>query len=371
MRSSNACGRTWRKKTPDDWRNEMDARGHTDVLTAPPGQHDDTTVEPIRTRTGAVLVTGAAGWLGGEILRQLQAGGWSVAGTDLVSPHEERCASFRVADLRDAAFCRDIVRGARVVIHCAARQYHEHVSARARESVFAENVTMTQALVDAVAGSEVEQFIYVSSDMVYGTPRQSPVREDGPNEPLGPYGRSKLLGEKLCGALEGGRCRVAVLRPRVIIGPGRLGILRKLFDAVRAGRMVPVFGDGENRFQLVSCADVARACLLAMEQRAAGCFNLGSAAPVTINELLAGLIARAGSKSRLLHVPTWAVHWPLRVLDWAGLSPMAPEQYLIADANFVVDTTRARELLGWEPTHNDIDTLWQTYTAYVSGETAR
>src|SRR5690606_20105565 len=135
----------------------------------------------------------------------------------------------------------------------------------------------------ACAAGSVEHIVMVSSDMTYGVPTAVPIPESAPQRPIGPYGRSKLECERLCLA-EVGRpgigspgFGVTILRPRLIIGPGRLGVLRRLFDRVRSGKPVPVIGSGRTRYQMVAVADAAAACVLAAERRAPGAMNLGSA----------------------------------------------------------------------------------------------
>ena len=85
--------------------------------------------------------------------------------------------------------------------------------------------------------------------MTYGTPKTCPVPPDHPQNPLGPYGRSKYAAEKILLATES--IRATIFRPRLITGPGRLGILGKLFTLIKAGLPVPMIGSGTNRYQMV------------------------------------------------------------------------------------------------------------------------
>ena len=71
-------------------------------------------------------------------------------------------------------------------------------------------------------------FVFFSTDMTYGVPQTCPVPPDHPQRPLGPYGRSKVEAERLI--RQASAVRATIFRPRLITGPGRLGIFTKLFN---------------------------------------------------------------------------------------------------------------------------------------------
>ena len=191
-----------------------------------------------------ILITGASGLLGTELVRQVIDKGWSVGGVDLTPQGESlsRCKVV-VIDLRDPAACGEICTGYDAVVHTAAVQHHDNPPKFGRERFFGQNAEMTRHCVDAAAEQGVRHFVCISSDMVYGIPRHGPFRETDTPVPIGPYGRSKLESERLCEAKRSGGMTVTILRPRLIVGPGRLGILTKLFDRIRAGKSVPLIGD--------------------------------------------------------------------------------------------------------------------------------
>jgi dTDP-glucose 4,6-dehydratase len=314
------------------------------------------------------VVTGAGGLLGQELLRQLTRAGARVRGVD-VNP---LCAlpaaagvEHHIGDLLTPAACDRACRGASVVVHAAARQYHSSPPRRTRHAFFQANVRMTENVVRAALDARVRQLVMVSSDMVYGLPPGRPLREDDPPRPIGPYGRSKLASEEICLRAREHGLKVTILRPRLIIGPGRLGVLRQLFDRVREGRWIPLIGSGENRYQMVSVADAARACVLALRRPLDEIFNLGSDNPPAVRTLLSELIAAAGSRSRLRPLPVGPAVAGMLVLDALGLAPLAPEQFRIAGVDYVLDTSMARQRLGWKPQDHDTDMLVAAYRAYV------
>jgi dTDP-glucose 4,6-dehydratase len=315
-----------------------------------------------------ILVTGAAGFLGREVVRLLVERGLAVRAVDIVEdstpppPGVERATG----DLTDPAVCRAAVAGAEAVVHAAAVQFHSPGVPRFRiEPFFQRNVAMTRHLLEAAAAAGVGRLVFVSSDMVYGPPERGLLREGSPTRPVGPYGRSKVASEAHCRAARERIAHVTVLRPSVIIGPGRLGLLRKLFDMIRAHRAIPMFGDGRNRHHMIAVDDLARACLLALDRPVNGAFNIASQDPPTTREMLAELVRRAGSRSRLAPMPTRLTQLALSLLWSVRLSPMNPEQFLIAPVEYVLDTSAAKEALGFVAARHDTDTLFETYRWYV------
>lgn len=314
-----------------------------------------------------ILVTGAAGLLGRELVRML-AGRGAVRALDIAPIPDAPLPGVEhvVGDLLDAGVCRRAVEGVRAVVHAAAVQFHSPGCPRFRiEPFFRRNVTMTRRLLDASVEAGVERFVFVSSDMVYGPPRELPLSEGAPTRPVGPYGRSKVASEGHCRAAHGAIPEVTILRPCVIIGPGRLGLLRTLFDRVRAHRSIPLLGDGSNRHHLVAVEDVAEACRLALDRDGGGTFNVGSQNPATVRDLLSDLCRRAGSRSRLLPLPAGPARLGLSLLWSVRLSPLNPEQFRIAPLDYVLDTSTARADLGFEARHRDTDSLLATYRWYV------
>lgn len=321
-----------------------------------------------------ILVTGAAGLLGSELIRRLSAAGRAVVGTDRLipawaaGPRRVECP-FLPADLLEPDVCERlfIEQPITSVIHTAARQHHSRPPRFGRRMFFDANVQMTRRLVDAVRRRGVGSFVYVSSDMVYGMPPGRPLVETDPPRPIGPYGESKLAGERECLNAASDRLAVSVLRPRLIIGPGRLGVLKKLFDRIRSGRTVYMLGSGANRYQMVAVADVADACIAAVARRAAGVFNIGSTHPPAVRDLLASVIRKAGSASRLASLPVAAANAALWTLHGLRLAPLVPEQFRIASVDYVLDTSLARRTLGWSPAYSDEEMLWAAYQTYVDG----
>jgi dTDP-glucose 4,6-dehydratase len=212
------------------------------------------------------------------------------------------------------------------------------------------------------------RLVHFTTDMVYGHTVQVPTPESAPTAPLGEYGQSKLDTEFVCAEWRNRGFDITIFRPRLIIGPGRLGILSKLFKLIDLNLPVPMIGSGRNPYQFISVFDCASACVAAWKAGFPNkAYNLGSDTPPSVRALLGDLIRQAGSRSILIPTPAPLVKLVLNGLDRINLPLMDPEQYLIADEVCILDTSAAKADLGWQPLHRDDDMLNAAYREYRAG----
>lgn len=216
-----------------------------------------------------------------------------------------------------------------------------------------------------MAASGASKLVQYTTDMVYGRTVKTPQDEGHPINPIGHYGGSKAETEAIADDWRKRGMDITIIRPRLIIGPGRLGILGKLFKLIDMNLPVPMIGSGNNPYQFISVYDCAEVARLAWEKGVPnGAYNLGSDNPPPVKKLLGDLIKSAGSKSILVPTPGFAVKWTLAGLDWLNVPLMDPEQYLIADEYCVRDTTAAKRDFGWTPKYRDEDMLVAAYAEY-------
>jgi UDP-glucose 4-epimerase len=247
-----------------------------------------------------ILVTGGAGFIGSELVRQLAGRGERVLVVDnLINGKRENIAdvlSERVAlaekDVRDVAAIRDHLHDVRVVYHLACLGVRHSV--HSPEENHEVNATATLRLLAAARDAGVPRFVYVSSSEVYGTAKWAPMTEDHPTFPCTVYGASKLAGE--CYARAYFRTygyATTVVRPFNTYGPrghheGDSGeVIPKFLLRCLAGKPMIVFGDGTQTRDFTYVSDSAAGIILAGESDAAvgGTINLGSGREVTINDL--------------------------------------------------------------------------------------
>ena len=250
-----------------------------------------------------------------------------------------------------------------IVIHLAARQYHNKIPYFKQLDWFREvNFVGTKFLINGCLKNNVKGLIYFSSDMVYGIPKSIPIKPNHHRKPLGPYGKSKLEAENLCIQSRNKGLNITIFRPRLIMGPGRLGVMKKLFKAISQNKPVPLIGQGLNYYQMVSVKDCANAAILAANNGFPNIeLNLGSTLGPNVKELLKALIKKVNSKSKLIPLPAIFVKNGLKLLDNLGLTILHAEQYKIANKNYIVDISDTYSRLGWKPKYTDEDMIIDAY----------
>ena len=250
-----------------------------------------------------------------------------------------------------------------VIIHLAARQYHTKIPKRNQLDWFREvNVVGTKNIINQCIKFNVKGLIYFSTDMVYGIPNYIPLNSAHPKTPIGPYGKSKLEAEMICIESRKRGLPITILRPRLIMGKGRLGIMEKLFKAISLNRPVPLIGRGNNCYQMVSVEDCSKAAILSVKYNFPNCeLNLGSEVGPNIKKLLNFLIHTVNSKSILIPLPAFPLKIILTILEKMGLPILHKEQYKIADKNYIVDISDTYSKIRWKPKQSDTDMIVEAY----------
>jgi len=320
------------------------------------------------------VIIGGDGFVGRHLARDLAAAGEEVVVADIVkSPHDiYRTVSHVVVDVTDAEAVAQLPIDADDAVYNLSAKMLSPIQVRAKRHAFfwPVNYHGTENILRAMRRRGASRLVHFTTDMVYGHTYVAPQTEDHPAAPLGEYGKSKLATEDLARAYRAEGFDISIFRPRLIIGPGRLGILSKLFKLIDHHLPVPMIGGGRNPYQFISVFDCASAAALAWKAGFPNSeYNLGSDNPPSVRALLGRLIKEAGSRSFLLPTPAPLVKLTLNLLDRINLPIMDPEQYLIADEYCLLDTSRARRELGWQPRFDDTDMLLAAYREYRAGLT--
>lgn len=158
---------------------------------------------------------------------------------------------------------------------------------------------------------------------------------------------------------------ITIFRPRMINGPGRLGILVKLFKLIDMNLPVPTIGNGKNHYQMISVFDCVSAILCAIDKGLPNKeYNLGSKNPPDIRTLLQGVVTSADKHSIVIPTSGKLVKLVLGLLDKYGFTLMYPEQFMIADEEYVLDIQETEKDLDWHPQYSDEDMLKEAYKMY-------
>src|SRR5947207_11180784 len=311
-------------------------------------------------------ISGGAGFLGLHLARRLVADGHEVRMLDLAPLDDaelEGSVNELRGDVRDPSAAARLVEGTDVLVHAAAALPIQ----ASREAIRSVNVEGTAVVFVAALEAGVGRAVLISSTAVYGIPKHHPLREDAPLVGVGHYGESKTDAERVARRAARRGLETVILRPKTFVGPERLGVFEILFDWIREGRRIPILGDGSNRYQLLAVEDLVEATVSAGTADVAGeTFNVGATEFGTVRSDLEGLIAHAGSGSRLRPVPARPAEVALRGLELARLSPLAEWHYRTAHRDSYVDVSKAQKLLGFKPRLSNEQALCETYDWYLA-----
>lgn len=304
------------------------------------------------------LVTGGSGFLGNLIARRLLARGEEVKILDIwEDPTRPREIEYIHCDIRDREGVAGTMRGIDMVHHNVALVPLTKSGKKFQEV----NVEGSRIAAEEARRAGVRVFVHMSSSSIFGAPSSCPITEQTPPRPIEVYGRGKLAGEQAVREVfSDGATPLIVIRPRTIIGDGRLGIFQILFEWISEGRNVYVIGDGNVLFQFVHAHDLMDAYMLALDKGQPGIYNVGSDRFGTLREGLENLIRYADSPSKVKGLPVWPSIGALRLLDHIGMSPLAPWHYLTYHKAFHFDVSPLLQL-GWKPRYSNDEMFRECY----------
>jgi nucleoside-diphosphate-sugar epimerase len=309
------------------------------------------------------LVTGGSGFFGHLLVEKLLARGDSVRNFDLTAADDEfEGVEFHQGDIRDQVAVRRACEGIEAIYHNVAQQ----PLSKNPELMRTVNLDGTRNLLEAALGCGVGKIIFTSSTAVFGIPEELPIRRSTKPTPCEPYGRTKVASERLCQDFIERGLDITVIRPRTIIGHGRLGIFQMLFEWIREGRNVPVMGCGDNRFQFVHALDLADASILAAQRAGPQVYNIGTDRFGTMREVLEALCRHAATGSRVKGLPEAPVQWIMAGASRLGWSPLGAYHYLAYGKNNYFDISDAVGELGWHPVYSNEEAMIATYDWYIA-----
>ncbi len=316
-----------------------------------------------------ILVTGGAGYIGSHVVRQLGEAGESVVTLDNLSTGFEAAVTsgeIVIGDTGDAGLLDSLFREHEfdTVMHFAA---HTIVPESVSDPMkyYRNNTANSRTLLEACQKYGVKNIVFSSTAAVYGVLPTGKASEDTPTQPCNPYGTSKLMTEWMLRdlAAAGGPAYVA-LRYFNVAGctpSGRIGqstpkatLLVKVACEAAAGRRphVSVFGsdyptpDGTGLRDYIHVEDLATAHLDALRYLREGgeptILNCGYGHGYSVREVL-DAVEKANEK-------------PLTINDEQRRPGDPPELVAVAD--------RIREVLGWTPAYDNLDTIVETSLAW-------
>ena len=281
------------------------------------------------------IVTGGAGFIGSHLVSELVTRGFDVHVIDDYSggKREDRInpkAKYHELDIRDYDKISPVIAGASYVFHEAALP-RVQFSIEHPQETFSVNVDGLVSVLRASHEGGVKRLVYAASSSAYGDQTKMPLSEDLPAQPKSPYGLQKYIGELSCRVWsEVYGLSTVSLRYFNVYGPNfdpngpYALVIGKFLLQKSKGEPLTITGDGTHTRDFTNVRDVVRANILAMESDKVGrgeVINIGAGRNASINE----------------------------VAEMIG-GPVVHVEPRLEPAHTLADTTRAKQLLGWEPT---------------------
>lgn len=309
-----------------------------------------------------ILVVGGAGYIGSHMVKHLLRAGHSVLVADnFSSGHRSAllgcsCAELDIAD-RDALDTLMAAHDFDALFHFASFiQVGESVEHPGK--YYQNNLAATLTLLQAMVAAGIPRFIFSSTAAVYGNPQYSPLDEAHPQQPINPYGRSKLMVEQLLEDFDKAYGLKSVcLRYFNAAGAdpeGELGErhepethLIPLILQAAAGRReaITVFGDdydtpdGTCIRDYIHVADLADAHARALDfliaEKRSAIFNLGNGAGFSVREVIE----------------------TARQVTGRDIQVRLAQRRTGDPARLVADASRAHSLLGWQPRYSELERI--------------
>jgi UDP-glucose 4-epimerase len=309
------------------------------------------------------LITGGSGFFGTLLKKRLLEGGHSCVNIDLQpDDFSHPCLTSIQGDIRDEGLLESVFarHAFGAIFHCAAILAHD---AKDKNFLWSCNVEGTRRVAAAAQKHRIRKVVFISSNCLWGHNLGRPVRETDEPKPVEVYGNSKWEGEKILKAYQDHFDGV-IFRCPTIMDSGRLGLLAILFEFIDEGRKVWTVGGGHNRYQFIYAQDLIDACLSAVAYESSAIFNIGSDNVKTFKEVYEYVIDKAATGARVASLPRTPTIVAMRLAHALGLSPLGPYQYKMIAEDFVFDTTKIKQALGWKPTLTNEEMLYRAYAYY-------
>jgi len=314
-----------------------------------------------------ILITGGAGFVGSHLCEKYVKEGHTVVCLDNFMSgnltnirHLLDYRNFKLmkGDVRDFDFLEKIMRDIDVVFHLAA-QIHVDRSYVEPRLTYDINVIGTQNVLEIARLHDATRVIHASTSEVYGSAQYVPIDEKHPLNAPHPYGASKVAADRMCYAyIQTYGMDICILRPFNIFGPrqrdmGYGGVI-SIFTRRVLNNIPPIiFGDGEQKRDYTYIEDVIRAYDLVMkhDQPITEPINFASGKELSINDLANIIIDLCGKTGQI--------------------EPVHVEPRIGEVERLIGDASKAREVLGWQPTctlRESLREFVQWYRSYGSEE---
>ena len=310
------------------------------------------------------LVTGASGFLGSVLVRELGARGAELVLVDKnILGNGFFAHQILEVDLSITESTQTVLEAGPfdAIFHLASEI---DFNVKKQSDLFLNNVASTKVVSEIARLSGCKKLIFTSSNAIYlGSAGDRLIKEADTPTPVDEYGRSKVASEAILASYAEDFDSVIFRCPN-ILDAGRVGMLSIFFDFVIEGRRCWLIGEGSSRHQCLYSGDLVTAMLDSLSLSGSHTFNIGSSNVPAINEMYQAVIDRANTGAKIGNLPAFIAIPILKLLNRLHLSPIGPYQFRMLTEDFMYDCSRVESTLNWRPTLNNTEMLCKAFDFY-------
>lgn len=301
-----------------------------------------------------ILVTGANGFLGKELILALKEKNLKIISTDIVGNVDI------VGDLSNKKFV-DSLPLVDVVVNCAAVQYvTKNIPFFCRKKFFYKN-NIESAKNLSEKYKDINIFVHIGTSMMYRQTGQNIYYTDSEMLADGIYSKSKLEAQKYINNIN----NQATVIPCIIGGQGREGLFKNFVGLIKKYSLVVYPGKGEHKIHMVHVKDVASLIFKIIETKSKGFFNAAAPEPLSIKEWVDNMQEEMNIKKvRHFKIPLLPIGLLSKLLFYRLL---AREQLLMLKFSHVLDISKSLEI-GWKPQFNNAQIAKDITKNLIKGE---
>lgn len=294
-----------------------------------------------------ILVTGASGFVGHQLVMSLHASGRTVVAASRFRIESLGILYVPSPELGPEADWGAALDGVDTVIHLAARAHFmdERLSGVAEALYQHKNTEGTASLARQAVAKGVRHLIFISTIGVVAENSNKPLNPLDKNSPVTPYGRSKLGAEKAIKEIcSGTKMNYTTIRPPLVYGPKNPGNMARMLKITDSGIPLPLSSLDSNRRSFVAVSNLIDLILICIEHPAAAnqTFHVSDDEDISTAELLRRMGKALGKPVRNLPIPAPLLKAGLRL---AGNGEMVNKLF----GNLQVDIEHTKRTLGWKP----------------------
>lgn len=308
-----------------------------------------------------ILVTGASGFVGKELIKLLYKKNYSITacvrtnkslGNFVIFLEQQSINNVKTLVLpannsdKTAAHFVKTLNNIDVVIHCAARSHIlKELSEQPAEEFKQSNELLTKYLIQAAIINKVKRFIYISSVSIHGNNTdKTPFIETNPPKPESLYAASKLSGERWV-KFYSDKIETVIIRPPLIIGPQPKGNLRRLIRAIALGAPLPL-ANLHNKRQYIGIRNLSLFIINCLESNAAvnKLFLVANNETISTTSLIHEI-------AHILNKRAYLFSFPQKVLCFILKALGKEKEYYQLAGNLEINTDYAKKILSWQQTY--------------------